>query len=439
MNRRVVLTGIAILTALYASPGSPDSSGSKRIELLQRDLSVLLQGDEAVSVEASPALCNAHNLDRNPGQDSRAWYFGHEKCRLQYPPDITALVSPATDDISKRLYESDAQRLKLEQTLSELRQISSREKLDLQEKLLLHSTAWEIHEGLKRSLQYRPERSRVLHQTQCLAFDLLRQTAFSDRELEAIPDTLRELARSAKAPQIEPIIRRLDQHDPTIVEVFSPSDLHAETMLGRFTPRIFLMLENADESEAERFRKTISSSAKPNESLLYLPHQFSGFSAILVLYFNVLTTDLRIVPTRQVAFWKQYQYSGKIEDGISFENLEKRIKFFTVAYKKNFNTVKQKSTAPTASSQILYEQEDQGSIARQTFLNVKPEVPGLYVTTLRGNCLKCHNFRVSLFQTRDSSQLGYSVPLVRQGRDLLTPYFRQTIEQEINRSGNDCK
>jgi hypothetical protein len=104
----------------------------------------------------------------------------------------------------------------------------------------------------------------------------LKLTTFSDRELEKIPDSLQNLPISASTPQLASLITRLNQHDPKIVEVFSRSSLHAEMLLGRFTARIFLMLEDADDIEVEKFRKVITSSETPTKALLYLPHQFSG-------------------------------------------------------------------------------------------------------------------------------------------------------------------
>jgi hypothetical protein len=149
---------------------------------------------------------------------------------------------------------------------------------------------------------------------------------------------------------------------------------------------------------------------------------------------------MRIVPTRQVAAWEQYEYSGKLDDDdIDFESLEKRIEFLIIDYKRNPIVSISKTRISNGSNETLYEQEKQDSIARQTFVNVKPDVPGLYATTLRGNCLKCHNFRVSLFQTRDGSRLEYAPPLLRKGRDLLTPYFLQTMEPELRKTAVECQ
>ena len=50
----------------------------------------------------------------------------------------------------------------------------------------------------------------------------------------------------------------------------------------------------------------------PYENLGRLPLEVPDVISVLLLYFNVLDSDLRILPTEQIAFWQQYSFDGQL-------------------------------------------------------------------------------------------------------------------------------
>jgi len=215
-----------------------------------------------------------------------------------------------------------------------------------------------------------------------------------------------------------------------MIEITPSSDLHADVLFGRFTPRIFLTVSN--DSEREALRRYVQDPQTQYQDFANMPKKFADFQAILVLYFNVLTANFTITPTAEVAFLQEYHYSGAIADNSEFVDIARKIQFLTVAYQRNLN-----GGVSGSAETLLYKKLNQNEMARAGLLDVKPGVPGMKVTTLRASCLKCHSSEISVFQTRQKRKVDFAPPLVREWKELLTPYFKE-IDTKLKDGARKC-
>jgi hypothetical protein len=208
------------------------------------------------------------------------------------------------------------------------------------------------------------------------------------------------------------------------VEVVLPTELHADLLFGRFTPRVFLTLTSG--ADRALFRQYVTDKNTRYEDLRNLPLNFGGLKGILVLYFNALNADLRIVPTEQVAFWYQYTFTEKTQFELPFNEAASRIRFLTIAY---VNKLGHPGDADITGP--VYRQTDQREMTRAGILDVKPVKEGERVNSMRAQCLRCHLNQIAAFDTHGPRRVAFADPLTRSGRDLLTPYFENSIESKL--------
>jgi hypothetical protein len=70
-------------------------------------------------------------------------------------------------------------------------------------------------------------------------------------------------------------------------------------------------------------------------------------------------------------------------------------------------------------------------MARRAFLDVKPVIANDRVTSLRGHCLRCHRNQVASFDTHGRRLWEASPPLARRGREMLTPFYLEHVENKL--------
>ena len=326
------------------------TAAPRRVAEIYRDLLVLMHG-RSVSVIGSPELCSGAIA---PPLDSASklndWYFSTANCRLTYRPDFTAVVSPLSERSSKVQFRSVDSRMRLVSVLDEMIQAVQVSNISIQERLIIQTTAWELAFGLDWFGLNDAEMQRGLEPAIHRAVRLLKITPFSSDEAKRVPSTLGDLPRLAAAPEMASDVKSLLAHNPDIVEVTVPTELHADLLFGRFTARIFLT--TTDPTSRVSFRQFVMEKNTQYKDLRDLPLKFAGIKAILVLYFNVLSSDLKIIPTEQVAFWHQYTFTEKTDLGLPFNEAANRIRFFTVAFENRLGRPSSADIAPITYKQI---------------------------------------------------------------------------------------
>jgi hypothetical protein len=403
MKNLSVLLLVSCLGILVGSSSERVGDGTS-LEEAERQLLLLIQG-EAISVKASPALCSQRQRAPHLSEKGTDWYFGEAGCTLLYPPSANALVSTATLGL-KRLYDHPEVTARINTLLDELNAQAVKSQLMPARKLRIHTTAWEIGFSLERGIFHHPERSSALRPTLCKSLKLLEQTRFSNEDLRGLAANLSSLPALAETPSLDSTVAAILRRDPGFIEVFPPTDSHAEALLGRFTPRVFLTL--TDEAQRPKLRQFLLHASA--EELVNLPQYFDGLRGILVLYFNVVTDDNKILPTDHVAFWQEYTFKEKVSSSFQFAEAAKLVDFMTIVAERGGRFPGQEFT---------YKRLESGSMALRGFVDTMPGVEGRSVTTLRGNCLSCHLYRVETFNTHARRKVEFLVPLERSSSDLL--------------------
>lgn len=417
------LTAAGSFAGLALAVGLVVEAAPQSADALQRELLLLLQGEDPVAAKGSPALCR--DADNRFERGTQAWYFAEGGCRLAYPPSLTAVVTAASEgQLADRLATAET-RQRLVSLLQELQRAAAG--LSLQQRLMVHTTAWEIAYGLKRTEQNARRPLPDLEPALCESLRLLKLTRFTPQQAAQLPSTLAELPKLAGAPEIATTVEAILRKEKGMVEAVPGTDLHADLLFGRFMARVFLTVADAEARKA--FGAYLGDPARRYEDLKNLPRTFAGLQAILVLYFNVLGQDDRILPTDQVAAWQQYSFSGTVGPEMSFAEAARRITFVNVEFERDLE----------GGDRVRYRKAEQEAMARQGLIDVKPWRPGLVLTTKRGQCLACHSQQVATFDTHGARRVDFAPPLERPSRDIESAYYRESVEAKLQQWARACE
>ncbi len=411
------------LASFVLAVGLVGDAASQSAGTLQRELLLLLQGEEPVAAKGSPALCR--DADSRFEHGTQGWYFGEGRCSLAYPPSLTSVVTAASEgQLAERLAAAET-RQRLVSLLQELQRAAGG--LSLQQRLMVHTTAWEIAYGLKRTEQNARRPLPEFEPALCESLRLLQLTHFTPEQAARLPSTLAELPQLAAAPEITSTVEAILGKKEGIVEAVPGTDLHADLLFGRFLARVFLTV--ADAGARKALGAYLDDPARRYEDFKNLPSRFAGFQAILVLYFNVLGPDGRLLPTDQVAAWQQYSFSGTVGPEIPFAEAARRITFVNVEFERDIG----------GGDGLGYRKVEQEAMARQGLIDVKPGRPGLVLTTKRGQCLACHSQQVATFDTHGARQVDFAPPLERPSREIESAYYRESIEAKLQQWTRACE
>ena len=417
------MTAAASFAGLALAVGLVVEAAPQSADALQRELLLLLQGEDPVAAKGSPALCR--DADNRFERGTQAWYFAEGSCRLAYPPSLTAVVTAASEgQLADRLAAAET-RQRLVSLLQELQRAAAG--LSLQQRLMVHTTAWEIAYGLRRTEQNAKRPVPEFEPALCESLRLLKLTRFTPAQAAQLPSTLAELPKLAAAPEIAPAVEAILGKEQGVVEAVPGTDLHADLLFGRFMARVFLTVADAEARKA--LASYLDDPARRYEDFKNLPRAFAGFQAILVLYFNVLGPDGRLHPTDQVAAWQQYSFSGTAGPEVPFVEAARRITFVNVEFERDTE----------GGDGLRYRKVEQDSMARQGIIDVKPWRPGLVLTTKRGQCLACHSQQVATFDTHGARRVDFAPPFERPSRDIESAYYRESIEAKLQQWTGSCE
>ncbi len=415
---RRLAPAIAVALLCPAAPGSAQST----LAQLHHELMTVVQG-AAQPVAASPSLCHARGAALAPAPPVahtqtalQQWYFGANAWVLDNPA-VPGIVTRATSLASAGQTfgapEAEHLRALLDRTTGAL--TAETEAL---RRLWLHSLAWEI--GLPSFLQ------GGASPLACAAARLFERSQLAPESIAELPATLARLGELAQVPEITPLQVRLLAQDRALHEVWPPSDSHAEALLGRFTPRVFLT--GATAASAAAIAAYLRDPRRSYLTMGRLPLLFDHLVAVLVLYWNVVDQGGAITPTEHVAFWQQYTFRGRMRlDAPDLVQAEDRLSFRTIRYRLDPLVL-----APR------YELAPQDSMAHKTFVEAMPALAGAPVTVLRAVCLKCHTRVVETFHPNAQRAVALEEPFARRGRELLAPYFASVIEPRLRSWQESC-
>lgn len=378
----------------------------------------LVQGG-TVMVAASPALCSAVGAPTlGPKPDVRNWYFRSGACMLPFETDYLGVVTRGTQGLDRDLTEP----AKIDALRSAVAAIRARiGEASTQERLMFHSTAWELAHGL----EVPGGASGAVAALRCETLGLLRESSYTREQAAALPSTLERLPELASVDEIADLARRIAAGDAEILELLPPPEAHARLLHGRFTLRVFFSGTTPD--ARRRVREYLL--ATPYEAAGRLPLEVPDVVSVLVLYFNVLGPELEILPTAQVAFWQQYSFAGQLTlERDELEQAEEKARFLSIRYQRNYE-----------SDQPLYARLNETAMSRTGFVDGMPSQMSAPVTTLRGACIRCHQRVVSSFHPEEKREVRFTRPLEVTGRELLTPAYVEGTEALFQQWAASCR
>jgi hypothetical protein len=406
----------ALLLASAASAGTPLAAEHRR-------LMELIQGGP-VMVAASPALCKAvgaKTLDLPGADDPREWYFRSGACMVPFDTDYLGLVTRATQGLDRDLLDPakvEALRAAVADLRAKLPQATQ------QERLILHSTAWELGYALEAPT-VAAVGGKAIAPLRCEIVGLLRDSSFTKEQAAALPATLARLPALAGVDAIADLARRIEARDPDVVELLPPPEAHARLLHGRFTLRVFFTGKTPEASR--RVREYLL--ATPYERQGRLPLEVPDVVSVLLLYFNVLDADLEIIPTEQIAFWQQYSFDGQLTlEREEMQQAEATLHFLSVRYQRNYET-----------DEARYASLAETAMSRTGFVDGMPSQMSAPVTTLKGACIRCHRRVISSFHPEEKREVRFTRPLEVSGRDLLTPAYIQGAEATLAKWASTCQ
>jgi hypothetical protein len=408
----------ALLSTVLLSP--PRASAATPLAPQHRHLMELIQGG-TVMVAGSPALCKATGarmLDTAP--DTREFYFRSGACMLPFATDYLGVVTRGTQGLDRDLLNP----AKVEALRAAVAEIRSRiGEASPQERLMFHSTAWELAHAIDAAPV--AATAGALAPLRCETIALLRASSYTPEQAAALPATLARLPELAGVAEIAELARRIEGRDPEIVELLPPPEAHARLLHGRFTLRVFFTGSTPEASK--KVREYLASA--PYETAGRLPLEVPDVVSVLLLYFNVLDSDLKIVPTEQVAFWQQYSFTGQLTlDRDELEQAEETVRFLSIRYQRNYD-----DDAPH------YALLPETAMSRTGFVDGMPSTMSAPATTLRGACIRCHRRVVSSFHPEEKRDVRLTRPFEVSGRDLLTGAYTSGTEARFQQWAASCQ
>lgn len=414
-----------------------------------REILTILHGEARGDVSPSPYLCwrRGEGVAR-PEMPAFEWFvLGTGSCEAVYRPDMGAIHSPLSDkgEIVHFFFDDEKYR-RLESSLTELATAVETSPLALGDRFDLQMTVWELIAALqfRRDIDvdwYPPISQARVDRLLVPALRVLRGTLFSRQQVDALPATLRELAELSGEAAIRPSVQRLTQDGEAFVEDLFPSQLHNSFSQGRMYSRVFLTMDDA--AELERFRKALAERANtrlqgfswqrsaptPEDDLTvgsfldvrYLPLEYSSLRAVLILYFNVLDTNYRVVPTRMVATWNELWWTSELDDAEDLREAEQALEMRIVKYQKQLGL--------SGGRFPDYRTVSEDEVSRVLFTDVNPVAPGTKVTTVRGQCLSCHSTKLMTYNMH-RRLVGFVRPLSLDPEELEP----RQMEAEASRS-----
>lgn len=406
----------ALLSSRSASAGTP-------LAVEHRHLMELIQGG-TVMVAASPALCQAAGarmLDAPAPSQTREWYFRSGACMLPFATDYLGLVTRATQGLDRDLLDAK----KVEALHSSVAAVRARlAEASVQERLILHSTAWELLYSLDAPT-VAAIGGKPVAALRCELLGLLHDSSYTPQQAAALPATMARLPALAGVDAIANLARRIEARDPEMVELLPPPEAHARLLHGRFTLRAFFTGKTPEASR--RVREYLL--ATPYDNLGRLPLEVPDVVAVLLLYFNVLDADLKIVPTDQIAFWQQYSFDGQLSlDRDEMEQADEKVHFLSVRYQRNYET-----------DEPHYASLPETAMSRTGFVDGMPSQMSAPVTTLRGACIRCHRRVISSFHPEEKREIRFTRPFEVSGRDLLTAAYTTGTEADLSKWAQTCQ
>jgi hypothetical protein len=289
---------------------------------------------------------------------------------------------------------------------------------------VLHSTAWELAYALDAPTVTAVAGAAVAP-LRCEILGLLRDSAYSKEQAAALPSTLGRLPSLAGVETIADLARRIEARDPDLVELLPPPEAHARLLHGRFTLRVFFTGRTPEASR--RVREYLAST--PYDRLGRLPLEVPDVISVLLLYFNVLDAELRILPTEQIAFWQQYSFDGQLNlDRDEMEQAEATVHFVSIRYQRNFD-----------DDEPRYASLAETAMSRTGFVDGMPSQMSAPATTLRGACIRCHRRVISSFHPEEKREVRFTTPFEVSGRELLTAAYTQGTEASLAKWASTCQ
>lgn len=444
MRSRPRPIGLALAATLIAAQPSATSTGNVDPGNLHREILQILHGEPRTDVVPSPYYCWRQGQGpEKPLMPAFDWYVtGRGACSAAYVPKLAAIHSPLSDkgEIIHFFFD-DEKRGRLETSLTQLASFLEANRLPLGDQFDLQMTVWELIAALQHRRDVRVDWYPEISQSKVdrllvPALKVLRATLFTQEQIAALPATLPNLAELSGERAIQPLAEKLDAGDDAILEDLFPSQLHSAFAAGRMFSRVFITLD--DPAELERFQEALAKrdntrlegfswlTAPPlprdqleyggYSYLRYLPLRYSRVHAALVLYFNVLDTQYRVVPTPLVAGWSELWWSEKLEDREDLRAADRVLGMRIIQYQKQFGLTST-SGGEQAGHFPHYRSVSEDEISHVTFLDVNPVYAGAPVTTVRAQCLSCHATRLKSFELHQR-KVGFARPFLASPQEL---------------------
>jgi hypothetical protein len=340
---------------------------------------------------------------------------------LPFATDYLGMVTRATQGLDRDLLDP-AKVEALRAAVAELRPKLST--ATAQERLMLHSTAWELAYALEAPTVVAAAGASVAG-LRCEIVGLLRDSSYTKELAAALPSTVGRLPALAGVEAIADLARRIEARDPEMVELLPPPEAHARLLHGRFTLRVFFTGKTPEASR--RVREYLLNT--PYDALGRLPLEVPDVIAVLLLYFNVLDSELRILPTEQIAFWQQYSFDGQLDlDREEMEQADEKARFLSIRYQRNYD-----------SDEPRYASLAETAMSRTGFVDGMPSQMSAPATTLRGACIRCHRRVISSFHPEEKREVRFTRPLEVSGRDLLTAEYTTGTEASLAKWASTCQ
>lgn len=369
-------------------------------------------------------MCFAKKEDNQ--KRGKEFYFGKGDCERKYEPDYSSLNTPLSEGGQVRQFIYNERKIQAAlETLSALTMLTERNNLSLKEKIDVQQTLWDFITGLQYTRGIKTDPDPAFDQAKIdklitQAFLLLDKVLLNNSEIKALSNSSDVFDFNSTNKDVSNIYIELKKGSGYFVEDIFPWLFHSLASGGAVYERIFIGFDKKDSFDSfgkflvgrehtllhgvfgrnDKLQSKNTPTMTQTDDLSLLPRDFSHLHNILITYLNVLDKNYNVIPTTIIAKWSEIWFSKTVNnEGENLDFADPYIYFRALDYKKSLYD----------NEQGTYKIQDMQSMGRLTFFNVNPSYPNFPATTLRGNCLSCHTYRVKDFHVHRRA-VGFSKP-----------------------------
>lgn len=373
---------------------------------------------------ATPQFCGDPPPTNNSFEEEIRWRVdGVGSCRATYQPDPRSLFTPLSNrgEISQFFFDDARYGALLaairDMTLNYPGDIDPLYKLDVQMTFWEMVSALEWRRDLKIAWQPAIDQKRM-DELLSASNAVLRMSRFTRKEISVLDAAA---ASNRRFADLEQKITRGCYSETGLV-----GGIHESMSQGRLYGRAFLGAK--DDASCAALRRIVAEGGR--HRMVQAPEEVGRFNSILILYYNVLDENFKVVSTDLIHSWREIEYKRKMDQS---KNIAEKFDFVT------FNVIERKKRISSERVADTYQEIPMNKVVSVGgLIDVSPvygAASGAKGAWDRANCYSCHSSKVKSLDVRSlgvESKVTLYAPFATRTSALRNDPLYSHIESQLS-------